>query len=134
MKYTTAVNDLRNGLIVTAAIMAFAIIAGYFAFQSLAYGYSPWQVLAASWAPGTHALEKTGEPVIAALEQYREEQGRYPSNLSEAKICSPNTFFGRHRYRVNSDQTAFTLVIGDYGRYKWEIRWQSGASGWTYDG
>ncbi len=83
-------------------------------------------------APSRDDLRAFGEPTVDAIKRFREREGRYPANLSEAGAELPlPTRFGAWRYESLSESSC-QLSVGDYSIDPFVVFWSS-RSGWGVD-
>ena len=71
-------------------------------------------------------LEKQGRAMVATIEAFRKEHGRYPESFLEAKITPPRTAWGEWKYRLFPDKH-FLLTVGDPADFM--VGWDS-REGW----
>jgi hypothetical protein len=124
-------------LVVAAAICVVATVCrprawGMLLFATLgltACGAVLWEMAAPSLAD----LERDGDRMIAAFEQYRRDHGQYPATADEAGVTLPETRFGRWQYRPEPDGREFALSIGDYGEDLFVLLYDSRTGRWSAD-
>lgn len=100
----------------TLCAVAAIIIIGLIAFLYSSLPPFPWTI---------SSLKKDGAPIIASLERYRNEHGRYPKNLDQ---LGPPT--GRRpgwTYRADDDGRKFELTAETFS--KWFLSYD-GEAGW----
>jgi hypothetical protein len=80
--------------------------------------------------PSKDQLVAQGEQMIAVIEAFKAEHGRYPDSFAEAGITPPTHSYGPWRYEQYRGH--FTLAVGDYGKDQFSLSYTSG-SGWYLD-
>ena len=68
-------------------------------------------------------LEAQGDPVVQQIEQYKVDNGSYPSDLAQAGITLPEAGYGGWQYSVYDGGDRFSLSIGDYGKHSFTLFW-----------
>ena len=64
-------------------------------------------------SPDFLELKEEAKALIAAIEEYKTQQGHYPASLENAGLRSPSTSFGKWRYIPLADKT-HEIQLGDY--------------------
>ena len=98
-------------------------VVGYFVAVRLFKGFSPIQALTFPLAPSPSELCEAGRPITLALRKYRNENGRYPASLADARITASSTFFGPWIYRCHEEGESCELSNGDYARFLFVVSW-----------
>lgn len=78
-------------------------------------------------------LQALGQPLVDALEAYRNLHGRFPPSLSAASLKSIDTPAGTFEYRVVADGRRASIFVGDFARRQFSARWSS-EIGWFLEG
>jgi hypothetical protein len=82
-------------------------------------------------APSFSELRADGDRMVAAVEQFRHVNGRWPETLAEAGVTPPDTRFGPWRYQVKGEE--FYLSVGDYGEDLFVLYYSSRTGEWYSD-
>jgi len=80
-------------------------------------------------------VEATGDPIIQRIEEFKKTSGRYPTDLTEAGIESPETELGKfryERYQLDSGEY-FRLTAGTFREHGLELGWDSGPGAQRWD-
>lgn len=70
-------------------------------------------------------LRVLGQPLVDALEAYRQAHGRYPPSLAAAGLAPVATPAGVFEYRVAPDGRRASIYLGDFARRRFQARWSS---------
>jgi hypothetical protein len=82
-------------------------------------------------APTFADLKRDGNQMVAAVERFRETNGRYPETLAEAGVVPPPTRYGAWGFEWDGGE--YVLSIGDYGRDGFVLYYSSRNRDWYAD-
>jgi hypothetical protein len=85
-------------------------------------------------APTYEQLKAEGNQILARLDKYHSQNGRYPLSASDAQIELPWTRYGRWKYVSSDNGQSCQLSLGEYdGWDPFTLFWQSKDRDWYID-
>lgn len=83
--------------------------------------------------PDEKELPAEGDSIIAALEAYRREHGRFPATLAEADLAPRWNRYGGWSYAPRDGGRSWSLQVGEYDRDGFVLYRQAGDENWQWD-
>ena len=85
-------------------------------------------------APSFEQLRQQGNPIIAQIEKYHGQHGKYPLLAADAGIKLPLTRYGRWKYVAWEGGRSCQLSVGEYDGLKpFVLFWHSKQGEWYLD-
>jgi hypothetical protein len=81
--------------------------------------------------PSYERLRQQGDAMVAEIERFKAQRGRYPRSFGEAGIRPPHHAYSPWEYRSSSNAN-FGLSVGEYGQDGFVFFYQ-GKGQWSLD-